>query len=125
MRTMILTILACLLVGAALPCNAQAPAVPEALLKKLMTAVENNDYAAFVADGIPEFKAGVTPQIVEGVSKQLSSRMKKGYECAYLVEMKQHEFKVYLWKVIFTDRGDDELIKMVVRDDQVAGFWIQ
>jgi hypothetical protein len=70
-------ILTCLLVGAALPCPAQAPAMPEALMKKLMIAVENNDYASFVADGIPEFKAGVTPQILEGVSLQIASRMKQ------------------------------------------------
>jgi hypothetical protein len=124
MRTMIL-ILTCLLVGAALPCNAQAPAMPEALMKKLMTAVENNDYASFVADGIPEFKAGVTPQILEGVSQQLASRMKEGYECVYLTELNQSKFKVYLWKAVFKDGGDNALIKLVVRDDQVAGFWIQ
>jgi hypothetical protein len=124
MRTMIL-IITCLLIGAALPCHAQAPAVSEALMKKLMTAVENNDYASFVADGIPEFKAGVTPQIVEGVSKQLASRMKEGYECVYLTELTQSKFKVYLWKAVFKDSGDDALIKMVVRDDMVAGFWIQ
>ena len=124
MKTMIL-IFVCLLVGVALPCPAQAPAMPEALMKKLMTAVESNDYAAFVADSIPEFKGSVTPQIVEGVSKQLASRMKEGYECVYLTEMKQSEFKIYLWKVVFKDSGDDALIKMVIRDDQVAGFWIQ
>ena len=118
--------LACLLSGPALPCHAQAPAAtPETLMKKLMTAVENNDYASFVADGIPEFKAGVTPQILEGVSLQLADRMKKGYECAYLTELKQKEYKVYLWKAVFKDGGDDALIKMVVRDVQVAGFWIQ
>lgn len=124
MKTTIL-VLACLLVGAALSCYAQAPAAPEALMKKLMTAVENNDYASFVADSIPEFKAGVTPQIVEGVSQQLADRMKKGYECLYLSELKQKEYKVYLWKAVFKDGGDDALIKMVVRDGQVAGFWIQ
>jgi hypothetical protein len=118
-------ILACLLVGAVLPCPAQAPAKPEELMRKLMTAVENNDYASFVADSIPEFKGNVTPQIVEGVSKQLASRMKEGYECVYLTEMKQREFKIYLWKVVFKDGGDEALIKMVVRDDQIAGFWIQ
>lgn len=125
MRTMILTILACLLVATARPCHAQAPAVPEALMKKLMTAVENNDYASFVEDSIPEFKGNVTPQIVEGVSTQLAERMKEGYECVYLTEMKQSAFKIYLWKVVFKDLGDDALIKMVVRDDQVAGFWLQ
>ena len=124
MRTTIL-ILAGLLIATALPCNAQAPAAPEALMKKLMTAVENNDYASFVADGIPEFKAGVTPQILEGVSLQIASRMKQGYECVYLTEMKQREFNIYLWKAVFKDGGDDALIKMVVLIDQVAGFWIQ
>lgn len=116
---------AILLIGAVAPSHAQAPALPDTMMKKLMAAVEENDYAAFVEDGIPEFKAGVTPQIVEGVSKQIAERMKEGYDCAYLGEMKQREFKVYLWKATFKDGGDDALLKLVVRDDLVAGFWIQ
>ena len=118
-------VLACLLFACALPCLAQAPVAPEALMKKLMAAVERNDYTAFVADGIPEFKAGVTPRILEGVSLQMAGRMKKGYECIYLSELKQKKFEVYLWKAVFKDGGDDALIKMVLRIDQVAGFWIQ
>jgi hypothetical protein len=118
-------ILAGLLIGAALPCNAQAPAAPEALMRKLMNAVESNDYASFVADGIPEFKRNVTPEVMDDVSKRLAHRMKEGYECIYLTEMNQKEYKVYLWKVAFKDGGDDALIKMVVLIDQLAGFWIQ
>ena len=114
-----------LLLGAALPCRGQAPAEPEALMERLMTALENNDYPSFIADSIPEFKQNVTPQVLEDVSSRLASRMKKGYECIYLTEMKQKEYKVYLWKVVFKDAGDDALIKMVMRIDQVAGFWIQ
>ncbi len=124
--TMKITALATiLLLAATLPGHAQAPALPDTMMTKLMKAVEENDYAAFVEDGIPEFKAGVTPQILEGVSLQIAARMKEGYTCTYLTEMKQREFNVYLWKVTFMDGGDDALVKLVVRDDLVAGFWIQ
>jgi hypothetical protein len=118
-------VLTCLLVGAALPCHAQAPATPEALMKKVMTAVENNDYAAFVADGTPEFKAGLTPQMLEGVSQQIAGRMKQGYECLALGELKQQGFKTYLWKMVYKDGGDDSLVRMTMKDSLVAGFWIQ
>ena len=124
MRTT-MAVLACLLIGAALPCHAQAPASPEALMKKLMTAVENNDYATFVADGTPEFKAGLTPQMLEGVSLQLAGRMKAGYEFTALGEMKQQGFKVYLWKMVYKDGGDDSLIRMTMKGSLVAGFLIQ
>ena len=124
MRVTIL-VLACLLIATALPCHAQAPASPESLMKKILTAVENNDYAAFVADGTPEFKAGLTPQMLEGVSTQLVGRMKQGYECLSLGELKQQGFKTYLWKMVIKDGGDDALIKMVMKDGLVAGFWIQ
>ena len=124
MKTAVLA-MALLLTATALPSHAQAPALPDTMMKKLMAAVEENDYAAFVEDGIPEFKTGVTPQILERVSRQIAERLKEGYECAYLGEMKQREFKVYLWKATFKDGGDDALIKLVVRDDLVAGFWIQ
>jgi hypothetical protein len=125
MRTMILIALACVMAGIALPCSAQVPDKVEAQMTKMMTAVENNDYDSFVEDGIPEFKTGVTPEVVEGVSKQLAARMKAGYVCIYLTEMKQSEYRVYLWKVVFKDLGDDALVKLVLRGDRVAGCWIQ
>ncbi len=95
------------------------------VLMKLLDAVEAGDYDSFVADGDAAFKAGITKQMLEGVSAQLAPRMKKGYERTYLGQLKQQGCKVYLWKLMFKDGGDDTLAKLVLKDGKVAGFWLQ
>jgi len=50
------------------------------ILKKLLGAVEVNDYNGFVTDGNAAFKDSLTKQMLENVSIQLSPRMKKGYD---------------------------------------------
>lgn len=96
-----------------------------AILDKLLKATEANDYDSFVADGTAPFKAGITKQMLEGVSGQLSPRMKKGYQCSYLGELNQQGCQVLLWKLVFKDGGDDTLAKLVLKDGKVAGFWLQ
>jgi uncharacterized protein YbaR (Trm112 family) len=95
------------------------------ILDKLLKATEANDYDNFVADGTDVFKAGITKQMLQGVSDQISTRMKKGYECAYLGELSQQGRRVLLSKLVFKDGGDDTLAKLVLKDGKVAGFWLQ
>ena len=95
------------------------------VLDKLLKAVEANDYESFVADGTDAVKAGLTKQMLEGVSNQLSPRLKKGYTCSYLGELKQQGCQVYLWKLTYKDGEDDTLAKLVLKDGKVAGFWLQ
>ena len=95
------------------------------ILKRLLGAVEVSDYDSFVADGNAVFKAGITKQMFEGVSAQLSPRMKKGYDTTDLGQLEQQGCQVYLWKLAFKDAGDDTLAKLVLQDGKVAGFWLQ
>src|ERR1041385_2863341 len=82
----------------AMSCLAAGPVEPgRAVLDKLLKAVEANRYDSFVADGTDVFKAAMTKQMLEGVSGQLSTRMKRGYDCTYLGELRQHGCQVLLW----------------------------
>lgn len=106
-----------------LAANPAEPARP--VLDKLLKAVEANDYKSFVADGTPSFKTGITKQIFEGVSAQMIPRMKKGYTCFYLGELKQQGCSVYLWKLVYKDGENDTLAKLVLTGDKVAGVLFQ
>lgn len=111
---------------AAAPSPAEKPVEPgRAVLDKLLKAVEANDYDSFMADGTDGFKAGLTKQMLKGVSGQLAPRMKKGYTCQYLGELKQQGYQILLWKLTYADGGDDTLAKLVLQDKKVAGFWLQ
>ncbi len=108
------------------PAGAAGPAEPgRAIFEKLLKAVEGNDYNSFVADGTDAFKAGLTKQMLEGVSGQLSPRLKQGYDCTFLGELRQHGLQVLIYKLSYKDGGDDTLAKLVLKDGKVAGFWLQ
>jgi len=108
------------------PCRAGGTIEPgRAVLDKLLKAVETNDYDSFVSDATDKFKSVITKETLERVSSQLSPRMKKGYECTYLAELKQQGYQVLLWKMTCKDGGDDILAKLVLQDGKVAGFWLQ
>jgi negative regulator of sigma E activity len=97
----------------------------EAILQRLLTAVQSHDYEAFVADGTAEFRSHLTKHIFARVSAQLSERMKRGYSTSYLGQLKKQGYPVYLWKMTFSDQGDDVLIRLVLQDQKVGGFWLQ
>jgi len=103
--------------------GAQETARP--LLDKLLDAVKANDYDSFVAEGTSEVKAGLTRQMLEGVSLQMAPRMKKGYDVTYLGELKQQGCQVTLWKLAYKDGGDDTLARLTLKDGKVAGFLLQ
>jgi hypothetical protein len=106
-------------------CAREVETPAKKILSKLLNAVEDNDYNSFVEDGSAEFKAGLTKQMLGGVSQQLSSRMKAGYETYYLGQLKQQGCEVHLWKLVYGDGGDDTLAKLALKDGKVAGFWLQ
>ena len=111
---------------AAVLCRASDTAeTGRATLDKLLTAVASNDYESFVADGSDAFKAGITKQMLQGVSGQLAPRLKKGYACSRLGELTQQGCRVLLWKLTYKDGGDDTLAKLVLKDGKVAGFLLQ
>ncbi|MCX6993527.1 MAG: hypothetical protein NT011_10345 [Kiritimatiellaeota bacterium] len=109
--------------SAGMAANPDEPVRP--VLDKLLKAVEANDYKSFVADGTDAFKTGITKQMFESVSKQMLPRMKKGYTCFYLGDLKQQGMSVYLWKLVYKDGENDTLAKLVLTGDKVAGFWLQ
>jgi len=113
---------ACLAAAPALA--ADAPKEDAAASSKLLTAVEKADYESFVADGEAAFKRLPKPQFEAAVA-QLAPRLKGGYEAIYLGELKQHGYRVTLWKLSFKDGGDDALATLSMKDGKVGGFWIK
>ena len=124
MKNALLSLLA--LIFAAATASAQEPAARvQTHFQNLMNAVQTADYAAMTIDGDPAFKAGLTKEMVEKVSAQLSPRMLQGYTATFLTAMRQAGYEVLIWKLSFKDGKDDMLAKVALnKDGQVAGFWI-
>jgi|CZKI01.1.fsa_nt_gi hypothetical protein len=118
-------ITAAALIGTAALASAAEPQKEDAAFSaKLFTSIENSDYDAFVADGTSAFK-GITKEQFEAVCVQLAPKLKAGHTVSFLGELKQHGFRVTIWKVSFIDGSDDALATLSVKDGKVGGFWIK
>ena len=102
-----------------------APPEAEEILSLLLAATAAGDYAAYVAPGTDLFKEGISREMFEGVSAQVALRLKAGHAIEYLAQMGNCEHPVHLWKLTFTDGGEDYVARLVLTDEnQVARFML-
>jgi hypothetical protein len=90
-----------------------------------LAAIATNNYDALVANTAPALRTRITREAFTQVSTRLSPRLKMGYKLQYLGNLKQQGVEVFLWKIIYTDGGDDMLARLVIQEGMVAGFWFQ
>jgi len=98
---------------------------PEAQMKKMVEALKNRSYEAFLEGTDDTMKAALTKQMFEGVCGQLSEPLGKGYRTTRLGQLKQLGSTVHLWKLEISGLEDQTLIKMSVKDGLVNGFLLQ
>ena len=103
---------------------ADSPASSQAEVTKLVSAIASDNYAAFVADGNAAFQ-GLKKDQFESVVSQLGSKLKSGYDLAYLGLLNQRGYLVTLWRIRFRAGGDDLLATLSMKDGKVGGFWIK
>jgi hypothetical protein len=97
----------------------------EGTVNKLLAAIATNNYDSLVANTAPALRTRITSEAFTQVSTRLSPRLKMGYKLQYLGNLKQQGVEVFLWKIIYTDGGDDMLARLVIQEGMVAGFWFQ
>lgn len=95
------------------------------LFKSQMTAITSSDYEQFVSHSDTDFRQAVTQEQFTALSKALSSIFASGYETVNLGVLRQDDLLIHLWKVTPQQSDTDYLVKMALRDDTIAGFWIQ
>lgn len=93
-------------------------------LQTILEATVSGNYELFISVGNSSYQAGITKQIFEGVSEQLAPLMKQGYTTNYFGSIKQLHYQIYLWKLSFTEGGDEFIIRMTMDEDKVAGVLI-
>jgi hypothetical protein len=94
------------------------------IVTKLISALEKKDYAAFVGDGEPAFKALPEGQF-DSIAAQLGPKLAGDHQLTYLGALQQKGFRVTLWKISFKDGSDDMLVTLSVRSGKVGGFFIR
>lgn len=102
-----------------------APPAAEKMLKFLLQATQDGDYDAFILAGTDRFQQGISKSMFYRVSEQVASRLKAGHTTEFLTEIKQCEHGVYLWKLSFSDKGNEFIARLAMtRDGKVAGFML-
>jgi hypothetical protein len=94
------------------------------IFTKLFAALEKKDYASFVGDGEPAFRAFPEGQF-DSVATQLAPKLVGDHQVTYLGVLQQKGFRVTLWKVSYKDGSDDMLATLSVRKGKVGGFFIR
>jgi len=91
----------------------------------LLTATAAGDYNQFVSVANDTFRRGITPSKFDSISQSLGPRIQHG-GCTptYLGQFRQNDTQVSLWRLAFTDGGEDRLARLSMSQDRVNGFVI-
>jgi len=96
----------------------------QALAEELLAAVQRNDYDGFVAKGSPSFRAALDAERLEGASAKLNGRLSQGRRMSPLGTLRRHGRVEWLYRLEFSDDGDDALVTLAMNGWQVAGFLV-
>ena len=114
-----------LMAGAGVAQGADANAAARTMFDRLLRAIEASDRASFVAEATDPFRQAMTQGALTAMNRQLGPRLRKGHQASYLCDLRQQGLKVHLWKVTFQDGGDDVVVRIVLKDGKLAGFFLQ
>lgn len=101
------------------------PAPARQMLTQLLETVANQDYQQFMQLGTSEFQAGISQDQFDQVAQIVGARIEQGYQAQYLTSLQQQGYRVDLWKISFSDGGDDSLARVVLEGERAAGFLLQ
>jgi hypothetical protein len=90
----------------------------------MLDATAQRDYAKFVEDGTPQFKAAITKAQFDAVCSQVSDVLKAGYTLAFVNQSSAQGFDVTLWRVKFA-KGGSMLAQASIKDGLVGGFLLK
>ncbi|MEO7934122.1 MAG: hypothetical protein ABIT76_13290 [Chthoniobacterales bacterium] len=94
------------------------------LFKNLLVSLRDDNHSQFLADADSGFRSAITAEIFGRVSADLQPRLASGCDEIFLGELQDRGAQVFIWKLSFSDGGDDLLARMGVRESKVSGFKI-
>lgn len=124
-RFALTALLLCSVFSSMLLADSESRSQIEALLHSQIDAITSNDYQKFMEHTDATFRQAISEEQFDALIKSLSSTFEGGYQSEYLGTLNQQEFNVHLWKVMPSNSASDNLVKMAMRENEIAGFWIE
>ena len=114
--------------AAALPLQAgvhdEAEPAVQREVQRLIKAICDRDYEAFISQGTLEHRATKKTEFVRGVTRY-RSRLLSGYDLTYLTSLRQNGNANHVWKLSPKDGSDDVIVRLILKDGVVHVFTIQ
>jgi RNA polymerase sigma-70 factor (ECF subfamily) len=113
-------------VGGASGPGGEISAEADRIAQHMIGAIAGGSYDEFLTYADDQFKASLDKNTIAEVSRQMASKLERGFELAPLGSLRKEEgHTTYLWKLDLGEAEDEHLIRLVLKDGKVAGFWIQ
>jgi hypothetical protein len=90
-------------------------------VRKFIAAAQKSDYKAMTADGDTTF-AGIGREQFDAFAERFGARLGACTCVSLLGELKKGDGQLALWRVAFSDGGDDLLLSLEMKGDRVTGF---
>ncbi|PAV26212.1 hypothetical protein CF392_06980 [Tamilnaduibacter salinus] len=101
------------------------PNGPDSIVESKLVALENGAYGAFLEGSSSEFKAAMTEKRFQSVVAQLGEALNNGYSLDRLGRMEKDGYEVFIYRLDYSGSDNDALVRLVMGEGAVAGFWIQ
>ena len=95
------------------------------LAEELLLAIRDGDYDGFVAKCSAFFRAAATTERFAHAGQKIGGRLSHDYQIATLGTLRHPHAILWLFKIEFTDGGDDAVATLAMNGWQVAGFYVE
>jgi hypothetical protein len=92
------------------------------MFDRIVPAILADDRAAFLGYANDDMRQAVTPEVWEELD-QLAPHLNAGYKATRVRGGEEEGFDVGVWKLVFDDGSSDVVLRVVTRDDELAGLW--
>lgn len=107
------------------PDEGPAAADPESLIRYMLDAIAEGSYDDFLMYADNELKAHLDKETMGRASAEFGPRLRQGYTLHSFGSLQREAEFVHLWKLEFHDGGDDQLLRVIIKDGRASEFLIQ
>ena len=97
----------------------------DGVFESKINAIQNNDYQSFISNSTNEFSDTLKKPQFTDVSWTFGKNLAAGYTKDYQGKYQQKGLDIHLYKISYKNGAPENLYKMVMQGDKLAGFWIQ
>lgn len=97
----------------------------DGVFESKINAIKSNDYESFISNSTKEFSNTLKKPQFTDVSWTFGKNLESGYTKDYQGKYQQQGLDIHLYRISYKNGATDNMYKMVMQGEKMAGFWIQ